>query len=56
MYEKLPAYWRSLLDVPVVVSYSDLADLPEPGGTTFLTDEAFCSRCCAWAWTARTRR
>src|SRR5215208_8158006 len=50
-------HWRARdLDVPVVVSYSDLADLPEPGWTTFLTDEAFWVRCCAWAWTAQTRR
>jgi hypothetical protein len=34
------------LDVPVVVSYSDLADPPEPGWMTFLTDEAIWSRCC----------
>src|SRR5215217_8231271 len=50
-------HWRARdLDVPVVVSHSDLADLPEPGWTTFLTDEAFCSRCCAWAWMVQTRR
>ena len=51
-------HWRARdLDVPVVVSDSDLADLPEPGWTTFLMDKAFWSKCCsARAWTAQTRR
>jgi hypothetical protein len=51
-------HWRARdLDVPVVVSDSDLADLSEPGWTTFLMDEAFWSKCCsARAWTAQTRR